>query len=75
MLNSPKRHWPEYLMKAAGLGMFMISACLIVTLLEHPASPVRQALTFFRLGKVVSASNSSIIFPREMIVPTDGPTT
>jgi aquaporin Z len=38
------RHWPEYLMEAAGLGAFMISASLFGALLEHPASPVRQAI-------------------------------
>ena len=37
-------HWPEYLMEAVGLGTFMISACLFGVLLEHPASPVRQAI-------------------------------
>lgn len=39
------RHWPEYLMEAAGLGLFMISACLCVVVLEHPASPVREAIS------------------------------
>jgi aquaporin Z len=38
------RNWPEYLMEAAGLGLFMISACAFSVLLEHPASPVRQAI-------------------------------
>jgi aquaporin Z len=38
------RHWPEYLMEAFGLGLFMVAACLFGALLEHPASPVRQAL-------------------------------
>jgi aquaporin Z len=38
------RHWPEYLMEAAELGLFMLSACAVVTLLQHPASPVRAAL-------------------------------
>lgn len=37
-------HWPEYLMEAGGLGLFMISACVFTTLLEHPASPVREWL-------------------------------
>lgn len=37
-------HWPEYLIEAAGLGIFMLSACLFATLLEHPGSPVRQAI-------------------------------
>jgi aquaporin Z len=39
-----RRHWPEYLIEALGLGGFMLSACLVVTLIEHPASPVRQAI-------------------------------
>ncbi|MGH9555658.1 MAG: aquaporin, partial [Terriglobales bacterium] len=37
-------HWPEYLIEAAGLGVFMISACMFTALLQHPLSPVRQAL-------------------------------
>ena len=44
MLDAIKRHWPEYLMEAGGLGLFMISACLFGTVLEHPASPVWQAI-------------------------------
>jgi aquaporin Z len=39
-----RAHWPEYLMEAAGLGLFMLSACLFTALLEHPASPLRRAL-------------------------------
>ena len=38
------RHWPEYLMEAAGLGLFMLSACLFTVLLEHPGSAAHQAL-------------------------------
>jgi aquaporin Z len=37
-------HWPEYLMEAAGIGLFMIVAAACASILEHPASPVRQAL-------------------------------
>ena len=37
-----RRHWPEYLMEAAGLGLFMLAASAFATLLEHPASPVHQ---------------------------------
>ena len=44
MLESLKKHWPEYLMEAAELGIFMISACSFGVLLEHPGSPVQQAL-------------------------------
>jgi len=44
MRNALRQHWPEYLMEAAGLGLFMVSACLFGALLEHPGSPVHQAL-------------------------------
>lgn len=37
-------HWPEYLMEAAGLGLFMISAAAMTTLLEHPHSPLYPVL-------------------------------
>jgi len=32
MRSALKAHWPEYLMEAAGLGIFMISACMVVAL-------------------------------------------
>lgn len=35
-----KQHWPEYLMEAAELGIFMLSACLFVALIEYPNSPI-----------------------------------
>lgn len=38
------RHWPEFLMEAAGLGFFMVLAGLFGTLLEYPNSPAHQAL-------------------------------
>src|SRR5258708_22332533 len=37
-------HWPEYLMEAAGLSIFMLSACVFGVLLEHPMSPVNQMI-------------------------------
>jgi aquaporin Z len=37
-------HWPEYLAEAAGLGLFMVSACAFGTLLGHPDSPVVRML-------------------------------
>jgi aquaporin Z len=39
------RHWPEYLIEAFCLGMFMVSACLCAVALEHPDPPLRQAVT------------------------------
>jgi aquaporin Z len=44
MFTALRQHWPEYTMEAAGLGIFMMSACLFAVLLEHPASPVRQVI-------------------------------
>jgi aquaporin Z len=44
MTGTLRRHWPEYGMEAALLGAFMLSACAVTTLLEHPASPARAAL-------------------------------
>src|SRR2546426_9515062 len=44
MLNALKKHWPECLMEAAGLGIFMVSASAFTILLYHPASPALQAL-------------------------------
>ncbi|MEO8627200.1 MAG: aquaporin [Betaproteobacteria bacterium] len=38
-------HWPEYLMEAVGLGLFMLAACLFTGLLEYPGSPTHGALT------------------------------
>lgn len=35
-----KRHWPEYLTEAGGLGLFLVSASSFAVLLFHPASPV-----------------------------------
>src|SRR5215470_17454252 len=46
-------HWPEYLMEAAGLGLFMMSACLFGALYENPASPVRQAVSSTLLRRVL----------------------
>ena len=47
-LTTPKclrLHWPEYLMEAALLGAFMVSACGFGVLYGFPQSPVRQAIS------------------------------
>ena len=44
MIKGLSQHWPEYLIEASGLGLFMISACFFGSVLEHPDSPVHQAL-------------------------------
>jgi aquaporin Z len=37
-------HWAEYGIEAAALGLFMASAAFFTVVLEHPESPVHQAL-------------------------------
>ena len=44
MTEALKAHWPEYLMEAALLCIFMMSACAFTVLLYHPASPVTRAI-------------------------------
>jgi aquaporin Z len=44
MLAALRRHWPEYLMEAFGLGLFLASAGAFAVLLFHPESPVLSAL-------------------------------
>lgn len=38
------KHWPEYVMEALELGIFMISACVFTALFEYPSSPLRQLI-------------------------------
>src|SRR5262245_60550704 len=44
VISAFRSHWRLYLMEAAGLATFMISACLFGVLLEHAESPVRHAI-------------------------------
>ena len=39
---SLRLHWPEYLMEAGEMSLFMFCTCSFATLLQHPASPVRH---------------------------------
>src|SRR2546422_9664398 len=57
MTDAVKRHWPEYLMEACGLGLFMISASGFAIVLFHPAAPgavlaplLRRALMGLAMG-------------------------
>ncbi|MCB9307914.1 MAG: aquaporin [Lewinellaceae bacterium] len=42
MIRAFKANWPNYLIEAWALGMFMLSATIFAGLLELPALPVRQ---------------------------------
>lgn len=60
-------HWREYAAEAAALGIFMLSAAAFATLLQHPLSPVRQALedAFVRralMGVAMGATAAAIIY-------------
>ncbi len=44
MLKALRRQWPEYLMEAAGLGIYMISVAAVGTILGYPGSPIRPAI-------------------------------
>jgi len=39
-----RRHWPYYLAEAGGIAFFVGCSGLLTMLIEHPASPVHQAL-------------------------------
>jgi aquaporin Z len=67
MINSFRQHWPEYLMEAAGLGIFMVSAGVFATLLEYPQSPVHQIISNplvrrFLMGCVMGLTAVAIIY-------------
>jgi aquaporin Z len=53
MFDALKNHWPEYLIEAAGLGFFMLSACAFGVLLFHPSSPVVGLLPHPTLRRVL----------------------
>ena len=42
---SLRHHWPEYLMEVSGVGCYLFVACVVVTLLQHTASIVRQSVS------------------------------
>jgi len=43
-MTALREHWPEYLIESWALGMFMVSAGVFTTLIEHPALPVRPLI-------------------------------
>ncbi len=59
-----QEHWPEYLIEAWGLGLFMVNACLAGAILEYPASPVHQAIPneLARRGLFGLAMGLTIVF-------------
>src|SRR5689334_18708881 len=37
-------HWREYVMEMCELGTFLLCALTVAAVIEHPASPIRQAI-------------------------------
>jgi aquaporin Z len=67
MSNALKQHWPEYLMEAVELGLFMFSACAFTVLLFHPSSPIAQTihhslLRRLLMGTAMGSTAIAIIF-------------
>jgi len=61
--SSLRLHWPEYLMETGEITVYMFFACAFATLLQHPASPIRQFImnTFFRRGLLGMAIGATVI--------------
>lgn len=64
LLNRWNTGWPEYLMEAGCLGIFMISACLCSVILEYPNSVVHAAIPnpFIRTVLMGLAMGGTLIF-------------
>jgi hypothetical protein len=58
-LDVLRRHRPEYLMEAVGLGLYMIAAGLCATLLWYPGSPVAQAARRSEWSRILGFHHSS----------------
>lgn len=54
MLTALRTHWPEYLIEAAALGTFMVSACSVTLLIQHPGSPMHGLLADPTLRRVLT---------------------
>jgi len=66
-MESLKKHLPEYLMEAAELGLFMVSAGVFTILFEYPNSPVHQAianadLRRFLIGVAMGTTAIALIY-------------
>jgi len=64
-----RAHWRLYLIEAALLGMFMISACVFAMLLEHPGSAVHRSISsaFVRralMGLAMGGTAVALIYSR-----------
>ena len=56
-------HWPEYLIEAGAICMFMVSAAVFAAVLYHPSSPISGAISneFVRRGWMGLAMGSTAV--------------
>lgn len=67
MIKTLRRHWPEYLMEAAELGILTMVATLIVVGVQYPDSPIHRAIEAPLLrralvGTLVGLSGMAVIY-------------
>lgn len=44
-ISSLRLHWPEFAMEFGEMTLYLLLTCVFSTLIQHPGSPVRQAIT------------------------------
>jgi len=54
VLQALRKHWPEYLIEAWALGMFMVSAGVFTVAFEYPESQLRQMIDNADLRRVLT---------------------
>jgi aquaporin Z len=69
VIAAVQQHWPEYLMEAAELATFMVSACVFTASFEHPASPIHAIVpdSMWRrvfIGVAMGLTAISLIYSR-----------
>jgi aquaporin Z len=67
LIERLQRHWPEYLMEGAELGLFMVSACLFGMLLYANASPMVAWIPSFQwrtvlMGCAMGLTNIALVY-------------
>jgi aquaporin Z len=67
MLETLRKHWPEYAIEAWALGVFMVSAGVFTVLVEHPDFPIRSTVDsdFARrvlIGMAMGATAIALIY-------------
>src|SRR5262249_54133029 len=68
LLTALRRHWPEYVMERAQLGLSMLAACAFGVCLKSPTSPVHQPvpdpiLRRVLLGMAIGLTAMGLIYP------------